>query len=196
MENNFELLISSLLDSKIGFSNQFLSDSLANDLKSNLLSLCDKQKFKSAGVGNTENLIQNKNVRSDEIYWLDRKHENQSQNDFLDLMDEFVQYMNMTCYTGITDYEFHYSMFEKGAFYSKHLDQFQQNSNRKYSMISYLNADWQTEDGGELLIHQTEGNTTIEPKQGNTVFFKSDEIEHEVLVTQTRRMSITGWLKG
>ena len=87
MKNNFEVLISSLLDNKIGFSNQFLSDSLANDLKINLLSLCYNQKFKSAGIGNTENLIQNKNIRSDEIYWLDRKHENQSQNDFLDLME-------------------------------------------------------------------------------------------------------------
>jgi SM-20-related protein len=49
-------------------------------------------------------------------------------------------------------------------------------------------------DGGELLIHKN-NNQIITPTQGKTVFFKSDELLHEVLVTQTTRMSITGWLK-
>jgi SM-20-related protein len=62
-------------------------------------------------------------------------------------------------------------------------------------MISYLNANWQEKDGGELLIHQPHHNQKISPTQGKTVFFKSNELEHEVLVTQERRMSVTGWLK-
>ena len=92
-------------------------------------------------------------------------------------------------------YEFHYSLYEKGDFYLPHYDQFQNNSSRKYSMISYLNNDWQPKDGGELLIHQENNNQKIAPTQGKTVFFKSDELLHEVLVTQNTRMSITGWLK-
>jgi SM-20-related protein len=48
-------------------------------------------------------------------------------------------------------------------------------------------------DGGELMIHQNR-NQKLRP-QGKTVFFKSDELLHEVLVTQNTRMSITGWLK-
>ena len=31
--------------------------------------------------------------------------------------------------------------------------------------------------------------------QGKTVFFKSSVLAHEVLVTNQRRMSVTGWLK-
>jgi Rps23 Pro-64 3,4-dihydroxylase Tpa1-like proline 4-hydroxylase len=62
-------------------------------------------------------------------------------------------------------------------------------------MISYLNSDWQETDGGQLLIHQNYNNKKITPTQGKTVFFKSNELQHEVLVTQQRRMSITGWLK-
>jgi SM-20-related protein len=53
-------------------------------------------------------------------------------------------------------------------------------------MISYLNSDWQA-DGGELMIHQ-ENRNQITPTQGKTVFFKSDELLHEVLVTQNTRM--------
>jgi SM-20-related protein len=87
-------------------------------------------------------------------------------------------------------------LYESGDFYLKHLDQFKNNPSRKYSMISYLNSNWHESDGGELLIHQTNNNQKIAPTQGKTVFFKSDELVHEVLVTQKTRMSITGWLKS
>jgi SM-20-related protein len=62
-------------------------------------------------------------------------------------------------------------------------------------MISYLNANWHENDGGELLIHQLDNDQKISPTQGKTVFFKSNELVHEVLVTNERRMSVTGWLK-
>ena len=62
-------------------------------------------------------------------------------------------------------------------------------------MISYLNSDWIISDGGQLVIHQNEIPQNIDPVQGKTVFFKSNEIEHEVMITHKRRMSITGWLK-
>jgi SM-20-related protein len=62
-------------------------------------------------------------------------------------------------------------------------------------MISYLNADWKEADGGQLMVYQNYNNQKIAPEQGTTVFFKSNELQHEVLVTQQQRMSITGWLK-
>jgi SM-20-related protein len=43
--------------------------------------------------------------------------------------------------------------------------------------------------------NQNYNNQKIAPEQGTTVFFKSNELQHEVLVTQQQRMSITGWLK-
>ena len=89
-----------------------------------------------------------------------------------------------------------FGILEIGSFFLKHLDQFKNNSSRKYSLISYLNNDWQTQDGGELLIHQSPNNQMISPTQGKTVLFKSNELFHEVLVTNKTRMSITGWLKG
>jgi SM-20-related protein len=62
-------------------------------------------------------------------------------------------------------------------------------------MISYLNADWLESDGGQLMIHSEKGSQKIDPVQGKMVFFKSDEMEHEVMLTNKRRMSVTGWLK-
>ncbi|MFA9190713.1 2OG-Fe(II) oxygenase [Flavobacterium sp. FZUC8N2.13] len=195
MEKNFEALIASYIENKVGISEHFLSDELANNLKQNLYSLNEKNLLKEAGTGNSEAIAYDSAVRSDSIYWLDKKHNNVFENEFFKHIEDFIRYLNQSCYTGITGYEFHYSLYEKGDFYLKHLDQFQNNSRRKFSMISYLNSNWQTADGGELLIHQDKTNQKISPTQGKTVFFKSDELLHEVLPTQTTRMSITGWLK-
>ena len=62
-------------------------------------------------------------------------------------------------------------------------------------MIMYLNEGWQKTDGGELCIHHAESMQQIAPENGTTVFFKSSELMHEVLLTNKPRMSITGWLK-
>lgn len=62
-------------------------------------------------------------------------------------------------------------------------------------MIMYLNSDWQIDDGGELCIYNEDDCQHISPTQGKSVFFKSDELEHEVLLANKPRMSITGWLK-
>ena len=196
MENNFETLISTYIENKVGISEHFLSNTLANNLKLNLIALNTKSLLVEAGIGNAEKVAYDGAIRSDSIYWLDKKHNNAFENEFFALIEEFILYLNRSCFAGITGYEFHYSLYESGDFYLKHLDQFKNNPSRKYSMISYLNADWQESDGGELLIHQLDNNQKIAPTQGKTVFFKSDELVHEVLVTHNTRLSITGWLKS
>lgn len=195
MNASFETLITSYIDHKIGITEDFLSVALCRNLRDNLLSLNDSNLLLQAGVGNDGKMVHDTLIRSDTIYWLDKKHNNSFEDEFFDTMDEFVAYLNENCFTSIKSYEFHYSLYEPGSFYRPHLDQFEDDSKRQFSMISYLNANWQTKDGGELLIHQDHQNQSITPTQGKTVFFKSDELLHEVLVTNERRMSVTGWLK-
>ena len=195
LEKIFNTLIDSFIDNKVGIAENFLNRELAAHLKENLMNLYQGQQLRAAGTGNDTLVVHNKLVRSDMIYWLDRKHNNVYENDFFDLMDRFVSYLNSTCYTGITGYEFHYTLYEKGSFYKKHLDQFGNNASRQYSMIMYLNADWKEEDGGELRIHHLDSLQNITPVNGKSVFFKSSELEHEVVLTHQPRMSITGWLK-
>lgn len=197
MQNEiFDILINSFIDNNVGIAENFLSTDLALHLKQNLVNLYEKDFLASAGTGNGLSVVRNKLVRSDMIYWLDRKHDDIYENAFFDLMDRFVLYLNSTCYTGITGYEFHYTMYEKGSFYHKHLDQFGNDASRQYSMIMYLNADWTAPDGGELRIHHTGREPqNVTPFNGKSVFFKSSELEHEVLMSNAARMSITGWLK-
>lgn len=195
MENSFERLIASYIENKVGISEHFISDALAAHLKQNLRTLNAEKLLLTAGTGNGDKLLHNTAVRSDAIYWLDKKHNNPHENAFFLRIEDFIRYLNDSCYTGITDYEFHYTLYEPGAFYVRHLDRFKNNPGREFSMISYLNENWKESDGGELLIHQEHHDEKITPTQGKTVFFKSNELEHQVLPTQADRLSVTGWLK-
>ena len=195
MEFAFETLIASYLEDNIGIATQFISDDLAQRLRQNLVKLEGQKLLLAAGTGNESKFVRNNKVRSDVIYWLDKSHNNSYETAFLMHIEAFIKYLNESCYAGITSYEFHYSLYEAGTFYQKHIDQFQDNSSRAFSLICYLNENWKAEDGGELCIYQLNSNLHISPRQGKTVFFKSDELAHEVLITNTRRMSVTGWLK-
>lgn len=195
METDFEELIAGYIENKIGISQHFLTDALCEHLASNLLQLQVDNEMQNAGVGNDSLLLHSQLIRKDKIYWLDKKHNDPYENEFFIKIDAFVSYLNRTCFTNIQSYEFHYSLYEAGDFYIKHLDQFKDNASRQFSMISYLNPSWKEPDGGELLVYQTDANQKIAPTHGKTVFFKSSVLEHEVLVTQERRMSVTGWLK-
>lgn len=195
LNETFETIINSFLENKVGLMDDFLNEDLSSHLIENLLLLLQEKQLKAAGIGNNSKLLNDKLIRGDVIYWLDRKHENIHENRFLDLIDEFVKYLNRTCYSGITGYEFHYALYEKGSFYKRHLDQFRDNQNRAFSMVMYLNNNWKTADGGELCIYHHDHSQIISPMNGKCVFFKSSELEHEVLLSHKARMSITGWLK-
>jgi len=195
VDNAFETLITSFLENRVGLNDSFLNEELSGSLKENLLLLLLDKQLNVAGIGRNSNFSTNKSIRSDIIYWLDRKHNDIHENSFFDLIDEFIKYLNLTCYTGITGYEFHYAYYDKGSSYKRHLDQFKDNQNRAYSMIMYLNNDWIPSDGGQLCIYHHDNSQIISPINGKCVFFKSSELEHEVLLSNKPRMSITGWLK-
>jgi len=196
LQKNFDTLIDSYIENKVGIAAHFLSDTLAGELRGHLVHLHDTGRLLQGGTGNDQGLLFDSLRRSDSIYWLDPSHHHPCENEFLALIDHFISYLNRTCYTGITGYEFHYTLYETGAFYTRHLDQFRNDRSRQYSMIIYLNNHWIEGDGGQLLIHQKDQPLTIAPTGGKGVFFKSSELEHEVLMTHRPRMSITGWLKS
>jgi len=195
LEIIFDALIESFLETKVGMSEHFLPAAVTADLKANLLNLYTENKLRSAGTGNGAVAVQDKSMRGDLIFWLDRNNNNAAENEFFDILDRFINHLNSTCYTGITGYEFHYTLYEPGTFYKKHVDRFRNNPARQFSIIFYLNENWQQEDGGQLCIYHDEEVQQIFPENGKSVFFKSDQLEHEVCPAKKPRMSITGWLK-
>jgi SM-20-related protein len=195
MIHSFDVLIDSFLDNKIGIDEAFLSPSLSEGLQANIRSLQLGHLMNDAGIGNSHLKDDHQKMRGDQIYWLDKSHDNIFEQEFLSHVDDLVGCLNETCYAGITGYEFHYAIYGKGTFYKRHKDQFRNDSQRKFSLISYLNDNWLEADGGELLVYHEETEQRIAPRAKTAVFFKSDEMEHEVNTTTCDRLSITGWLK-
>lgn len=195
MHQQFDLLINSFIDNNVGIADNFLSENLSGNLQQNIQQLLAEGQMKYAGIGNNLMADTAQQMRGDKIFWLDKKNNNVNEQEFLDKVEDFIDYLNNTCYTGINGYEFHYAVYEQGRAYKKHKDQFKTDNNRKYSLICYLNDDWVATDGGQLVIYQNDTAQTILPSAQKAVFFKSDEMEHEVLLAHRPRMSITGWLK-
>jgi SM-20-related protein len=191
----FEELIASYLDSGVGQSCDFLSPVLSENLAINILGHKTNDTMKVAGIGQKSDFHKDANYRKDRIHWLENNTTNTSELAFFKLIDSWVLFLNQTCFTGIASYEFHYALYEEGSFYKKHLDQFSKNDSRVFSMIMYLNANWQEGDGGELVIYKENETVKIAPSLGRMVFFDSENLVHEVLPTAVPRMSITGWLK-
>jgi SM-20-related protein len=195
MNEQFDLLIDSYLSNHIGIAPSFLTQKLSAGLQQNILQLQKDELMMAAGIGNEEVKDANQKMRTDKIYWLDKKHDNPFENEFLQHAEDFIDRLNNTCYAGINAYEFHYAVYEEGSFYKRHKDQFKNNDHRKFSLITYLNEDWLAADGGQLQVYQNDTMQQIQPHSQTAVLFKSNETEHEVIKANRSRMSITGWLK-
>ncbi len=195
MKEKFEEIVESFIANKVGISDLFLTGALAALLQQHIHRLQEGGLMVSAGIGNNTTQDHDKKIRGDKIHWLDKKNKHTDELGFLEHVEDFIDYLNKTCYTGINAYEFHYALYEQGSFYKRHKDQFRNDSNRKYSLISYLNEDWLEADGGQLWVHQEGETQKIMPTSRKAVFFQSKELEHEVTTAMRPRMSVTGWLK-
>lgn len=196
--DQFEKLIQGLIDQKYGCCDDFMSLGTTIGLQSNIESLFKTGEMKSSGIGSKDNFHEDKTIRGDKINWIEDGSVNEFEITYLTKIDRFIKHLNNSCYTSIKSYESHYASYEKNSFYKRHLDQFKNQKGRQFSIILYLNQDWKEEDGGNLCLYLDNGEQKkIAPFGGRMVFFKSDEMEHEVLPSFSRsRNSIAGWLKN
>lgn len=150
--------------------------------------------FQKAAIGASANKKVINEIRGDYTYWLERERD-LSLDSVFDVFDEVKLVLNRLMFLSLAGYEFHLAHYPKGSFYKKHLDQFDSRNNRMISMIIYLNKNWSTNDGGELRIYpEGEESVDIAPLENRCVIFRSDILFHEVLVSNTSRKSITGWM--
>jgi SM-20-related protein len=192
----YEKIIDDLLIKQFCIVDDFFSETETTSLRDSLLSKSQEDEFKKAAIGNQFNEQIVKSIRGDFISWIDENNANEAERLFFRKVDDFIQYMNRTCFLGIQDKEFHYALYPEGTFYKKHLDTFQNDSRRKLSIVCYLNQeDWKEEFGGELVIYKENREIPILPMKGRVVIFESQVLEHEVKPVKKERLSITGWLK-
>jgi len=190
----WEIRVDHLAEKDLVILDDFLPTKVLTDSRNFLKKKLELEEFKQAGIGPLSEFRIEKSIRSDEIFWLDRKRDTELEG-FFALVDEVIAQLNRFCFLSISGSEFHLAHYPTGSFYKRHLDQFDSRSNRLISMVCYLHENWKPEHGGELRLHNKDGtHTDVAPLPGRMILFKSDAVPHEVLLSKASRYSITGWL--
>ncbi|WP_198597265.1 2OG-Fe(II) oxygenase [Gracilimonas amylolytica] len=171
----------------------FINDEMFNSIMEFFHEMETADKLKKAGIGAQQDYQVKAEIRGDFIYWLDEGRD-VALKPFFDLKDELIQSLKRFCYLSLSGSEFHIAKYPAGSYYHRHLDQFNERTNRQITVLIYLNKDWKPGNGGELVIYKEDKEILVEPIAKRLLLFKSDVIEHEVLTTQVPRYSLTGWL--
>ncbi len=196
-ESKFEPIIESILANGYGVCDNFFNKKEVDLLIKFFTRRYNSGIFKNAGIGEKQVEQVLESIRGDKILWLENDNSDQTENLFFEKIENFIQYLNRTCYLGIKSSEFHLAKYAAGKFYKKHKDSFEKNKGRVLSIIVYLNINWLPANEGNLLIFPNEkfaNPIIINPIAGRLICFESDKMEHEVQITNTDRLSITGWL--
>jgi len=154
--------------------------------------------FRRAGVGRgVEKRIVDEQ-RRDEIFWWEESQLSLAQQIVWNRLELLKKTLNRDLFLGIRSFEGHYAIYPEGAFYRRHVDQFQGDAARVLSLVLYLNDDWDPADGGQLRIYQDDGKGVlldVDPRAGRLVSFLSHRTLHEVLPTRRERFSFCGWFR-
>lgn len=192
-----DFIVDQIVNKGYAVCDQFISENHVVELLEILRTLEAEDNFKKAGIGTYDQFHVNNQIRGDYIKWIEHKDAKPPTKAYLNKILDLLYFLNRSCFLGLKDFESHYTRYPKNTFYKKHLDQFQSNPHRRLSFILYLNQDWQKGDGGELRIYLNEAGDSfidIEPIASRFVCFRSELIEHEVLLCHKERYSITGWM--
>ena len=192
IEKNYEKIADALVEEGYIIIDNILNSKITRELKKFAES---QTHFKKAGISGAGELHLDSNRRRDSILWLNE--DDSVQSDYLDFANGLKNYLNRTLYLGLSYYESHFSVYNEGDFYEKHLDAFRNSKNRVVTTVYYLNDEWNEEDGGELVIYDEEGAflKKITPNGNTLVVFLSDKFPHEVLPAKRKRYSIAGWFR-
>jgi len=152
--------------------------------------------FRPAAIGRGDDAHRNTFVRRDEIAWLDSADD--ALGRWFSAMQSLRMGLNRRLFLGLWDFECHLARYQSGDFYARHYDAFKGRSNRRVSLVAYLNKGWEPGQGGELVLypHGFGGHTLkVTPQLGTLVLFLSEDLLHEVLPVSRDRFSLAGWFR-
>lgn len=197
--SHFSLPFSTIVDDLAARGWSLQSSFLPSDVTHKLADECRRRHAEGtlapASVGRGEEQAVREGIRGDHIHWLEAGQAEVC-DAYLALMDELRRTLNRELFLGLEEFECHFAFYPPGAFYQTHLDRFRDDDSRCVSAVLYLNPDWQPADGGELRMHFADGsNLDVPPLSGDLLVFLSGDFPHEVLVTRTDRLSLTGWFR-
>ena len=204
LEAKFTFLRQALAEPGFAVMPNFLSPALALTLAAVVQAHWRAGAFRPAGVGRGDGWVQRPDIRSDEVFWVEGDDLSPALATALAKVDALKQYLNRTLFAGLEDFEVHMARYGRGAFYARHIDQFEDTTRRAISVVLYLNHQWRPQDGGALRLWTTPAPgreppsaktpyIEVLPEAGTLVLFRSADFWHEVRRARRTRLSLTGW---
>lgn len=162
-------------------------------LRADLLRLHAARGLAPAATGHGAGRGLRSGVRGDATLWLDDARTGDAAAAYLAQLDALRVALNRRLFLGVDEVEAHYALYPPGARYAKHRDRFRDDDARVVSVVTYLNPDWDDDDGGALRLSLDDGDVDIPPRAGSVCFLS--ELEHEVLPATRDRASIAAWMR-
>jgi SM-20-related protein len=180
----------------ISIQDEFASAAEVSALRDCVRTRRSRGEFAPARVGRQGAERRQDNIRGDFTCWLSEPLL-PPEPLLLQRLEELRLQLNRDALLGLFELELHYARYPAGAAYSRHVDQPMGSTQRRLSLVLYLNGEWQSADGGVLRIHdRDDGFVDVEPIAGRLVCFLTAGREHEVLQARRERLSISGWFRG
>lgn len=192
--HEFDKLIDQLEQHEYAVIDDFFPPSLYHALRLEALEAHQSNEMRRAGIGQADDYAIASDIRRDHIQWLSKTYLNPAVREYFEAIDVLREVINYNFFLSLRDYEAHFAAYPMGGFYRKHRDQFKSTDARQISCVYFLNDQWQAQDAGELVMYRNRNATKIAPVGNRFVCFRS-HLLHEVLPTQTLRLSLTGWMK-
>lgn len=198
-EATFDVLVDNLAEHGFAIMDNFLSAEACTEIRAIIDRHEEHGRLRKAGIGTGVEYQIDRSIRGDLIRWIEPDQVALVTQTYLEKLQVMMGYINRTLYLSLKDSEVHYTVYQPGKRYQRHLDQFRQHDHRILSVICYLNEGWLPAHGGELRLYLpekggTETTQDVLPIAGRLICFRSDLLEHEVLPATRARYSITGWL--
>jgi len=191
----FEDIAQDIIDKGYSIRPKALPNNLTQTLHAHLNNMAEF-KFSEASIGREQTQQVNETIRNDEIAWI---HGNSIAGvDWLNWTAALQTYLNRRLLLGLFSFESHFAHYALGHYYKRHIDAFKGQANRVLSLVTYLNPEWQADDGGELVIYENADDhigLKVLPEFGTIAVFLSEEFEHEVKPARKDRYSIAGWFR-
>jgi SM-20-related protein len=193
-----ERILDDLAGTGVSIQPDFVPPSIVRALREEAFGLWEDGAFRRAGVGAGAEFGVRSEIRTDQILWLAEPFTD-AQRAYLDELERLRLAINQSLFLGLFSFEGHLAVYPAGSFYKKHLDRFQNATQRVVSCILYLNEDWSPEDGGQLRLYDgpedDAGYRDVLPVGGTLAVFLSGDVYHEVLPAKRERVSLTGWFR-
>ena len=162
------------------------------DYLSRRLSALTCADFHDAAIGRGRDAGQNRSVRRNKISWIT---DDDGDNPWAAWISALQSALNEKLFLGLFSFESHFTRYEAGDYYRRHLDAFKGERNRMVSLVTYLNEGWLPDEGGELVLYHHDESISVSPEAGTLVVFLSEEVPHEVLSCTRTRHGVAGWFR-